>query len=115
GEDGRAPDADVPVARERWDFLEVAVTAEDGRGRLRAPAREPRETVGAVADEGEVVGHRLRLDAELRAHAIDVEELFLPPVELKDVAAHALAHVFIGRTDQDAVDRRIGRGKGCGA
>ena len=63
---GTAQTGDVPQAGLRRDRLEVPVAGEHQRRRLRTPAGEPREPVGGVADQPEIVGDRRRADAELR-------------------------------------------------
>src|SRR2546427_10021717 len=66
---GTADPGNVPLARLRWNVVDRAVTPKDGRRRLRAPARQPRITIGRVADEREPIGDRCRPNTPFLEHA----------------------------------------------
>jgi hypothetical protein len=92
----------------RREGLERAVSGDQARGRLRADAREARIAVGRVADEGEVVGHPLRRDAELLADALGVADLSAPAIDLDDpIRDDALGEILVGRPDADPLDARV--------
>src|SRR5689334_3436905 len=55
--------------------LERAEGGQHDSGRFAAPARQSRVAVGAVTDQREVVGDRLRRHAELLDHAGAIEDL----------------------------------------
>src|SRR6476646_4520204 len=63
----------VPRARVLGDRVQMAEAREERGGRLRAEAGKAREPIGAVADQGEPVGDRIRRDAELGAHTFRIE------------------------------------------
>ena len=96
---------DLPVHCGRWNSFEVAVKAENrGRGSL-SPAGQAWIAIGAIAHEGEVVGDRFGVDAELRPHPVGVDDrAALAAVELHDLAAHDLAEVLVRRADVDTTD-----------
>ncbi len=108
------PDSDVPVGRMLGDGLQVAPPSEHRGRRLGTPAGQARESVRAVADEGEVVRDRRRRHAELGDDAVLVDQPRLAPVELDDPGApHALAEVLVRRADDDLLDRWVvGRYRG---
>ena len=81
----------------------MAVAGQHGGGGLRAPAGNAREAVGAVPDQGQVVGDAGGPHAELRHHPILVAHLVLPPVPLHDPPAHdTLRQVLVRSADVHA-------------
>jgi hypothetical protein len=112
----RARDAlDVPVARPGRDRVDRAVPAEDRGGRLGAPAGQPRIAIGCVADEGQEIGDRRRLDAPLLEHAVPViGDRPAPVAEDDPIVDDALGHVLVGGADDDLLHRRISPEPGGG-
>ena len=95
----------LPGRRLGRDLLEVAVLGEHGRGRLAAPARQPREAVGTVADEPEIVRDRGRRHAPFLADPGVVVDQVAPAIPQDDaVVADQLGHVLVGRADEDPLD-----------
>ncbi len=94
----------------------MLVARENGGGRLRAPAGEPREPVSVVADQREPVGDRRRRHAELLSHRGLVEQAPLPAVELDDPRiVDALGEILVVRADDHLLDARVvGRDPGGG-
>ena len=85
-EAGRAAHRDVPVRGVERDRLDVAVARQHRGARLRAPALEAGEAVGAVAGEREVVGDRRGWHAEAGLDGSGVAHLAALAVELHDLA-----------------------------
>ncbi len=89
-----------PVGRDRF---EVAELGEHRRGRFRAPSLQSRISVGAVADQRQVVRDRRRRHAELRDDAGFVANRARAPIHLHDArAADALREILVRRADDDA-------------
>ena len=89
----------------------MAVDREDRRGALGAPALETREAVGRVPHQGQVVGDRSGVHAELGHDPGLVEDLALATVELDHpLAADALPQVLVRRADHHLLDAIVGRG-----
>src|SRR5262249_47387788 len=79
------------IVGNRFKVLELC---QHGGRRLRAPPGQAWIAVGRVADEREIVGNRLRTDAELGNHARFVPDLARAADQLHNArAAHALREI----------------------
>ncbi len=68
---------------------------------LRAPSRHPREAIGVVADQGEIVGDRLGFYAEFFDDAGFIAQNIAAAVELHDpISYDALTEIFVWGTDE---------------
>ena len=73
-----------------------------------SPAGEPGIAVRAVADQRQVVGDALRLDAELGDHAgLVVGDRAHPVAQDHPLAVHALGQVLVDAADDDLLDARV--------
>jgi len=79
------------------------------------PCRHARKAVGAVADQGQVVGNRLGHDSEFLDDTGLIPNDAVAAIQLHDARAHnALPEILVGCADHDLVDRGFARGLGGG-
>ena len=95
----------------------MGIAGQDCGGGFGAPSGEAGVAVGAVADDGEVVGDGCGRDAEFGDDAGFVAHDVLAAIELDDAGADdTLAEIFVGRADEDLGDACVLRcfGGSCG-
>ena len=92
----------------------MEVPCQDRGRRTRAPTRQPREAVGGIAHQRQVVGDGCRRHTELLLHRGGVVEATLSPVEGDHAAvgANALCHVLVRAQDDHALHLGV-VGKPC--
>lgn len=103
-------DLHLPGVGLERDRFEIAVLMQHRRGGFGAPASDTRIAISAVANERQVVGNRARQHTELGQHAVTSSHCPRSTIQLHDaIIDDALGQVFVGRTDEHAAYRAVGR------
>ena len=96
------------------DVVGTRILVEPLRRRLRADTRHPRDVIGAVADQGQVIDDLLGINVELLLDAVAIEDLSGHRVDERHVVADQLRHVFVdGRDEHPEIRLRTPAGQGA--
>lgn len=111
----RADGVHLPITAVMRNGLQVAKSGQHRGCRFCAPSWQPGKAVGCVAYQPQVIRNGFRTNTKFLNDCALVIDRAGSTIELDDTcASYALGEILIRSADDDALNRRILRSRGCG-